>query len=217
VSYSVPSFASQASLLSPRVIWTVFQPSGSVSLGKPEASRFCESEMVYSGRARGLLGALLLCSSRFARSLRYDPNETDYNLNTNQAATNPLDYSGTWQDHTFYPSPENWRFPFYTLFLDRFVNGDPSNDDINGTLFEQDIMGTTMRHGGDLAGLVDTLDYIQGMGIKVRIPHSQAQIGADTAVGPLCSRNTIHQHAVEVRFILASRLHSTRSPFRKTR
>jgi alpha-1,3-glucan synthase len=28
-------------------------------------------------------------------------------------------------------------------------------------------MGTTMRHGGDLAGLVDTLDYIQGMGIKV--------------------------------------------------
>ncbi|KAG9828273.1 hypothetical protein KCU68_g14207, partial [Aureobasidium melanogenum] len=27
-------------------------------------------------------------------------------------------------------------------------------------------MGTTMRHGGDLAGLVDTLDYIQGMGIK---------------------------------------------------
>jgi len=128
--------------------------------------------MVYSGRARSLLGALLLCSSQFARSLRYDPNETDYNLNTNQAATNPLDYSGTWQDHTFYPSPENWRFPFYTLFLDRFVNGDPSNDDINGTLFEQDIMGTTMRHGGDLAGLVDTLDYIQGMGIKVRIPRS---------------------------------------------
>jgi len=165
--------------------------------------------MVYLGRARGLLGALLFCSTRFAQSLRYDPNETDYNLNTNQAATNPLDYSGTWQDHTFYPSPENWRFPFYTLFLDRFVNGDPSNDDINGTLFEQDIMGTTMRHGGDLAGLVDTLDYIQGMGIKVRIPRSQAQLGANVAAGPLCSRNTIHQHAVEVRFLLASRLHST--------
>ncbi|KAI5272965.1 putative alpha 1,3 glucan synthase [Aureobasidium subglaciale] len=27
-------------------------------------------------------------------------------------------------------------------------------------------MGTTMRHGGDLQGLIDTLDYIQGMGIK---------------------------------------------------
>jgi alpha-1,3-glucan synthase len=130
-------------------------------------SSFSRFNMVHPGRARGLLGALLLCSARFAQCLRYDPNETDWNLNTNQAATNPLDYSGTWQDHTFYPSPENWRFPFYTLFLDRFVNGDPSNDDINGTLFEQDIMGTTMRHGGDLAGLVDTLDYIQGMGIKV--------------------------------------------------
>ncbi|KAG9926214.1 putative alpha 1,3 glucan synthase, partial [Aureobasidium melanogenum] len=105
-------------------------------------------------------------SSRLATSLRYDPSEADWNLNTNQAATSPLEYSGTWQDHIFYPSPDNWRFPFYGLFLDRFVNGDPSNDNINGTLFEQDIMGTTMRHGGDLAGLVDTLDYIQGMGIK---------------------------------------------------
>ncbi|KAH0142689.1 putative alpha 1,3 glucan synthase, partial [Aureobasidium melanogenum] len=122
--------------------------------------------MVQLRRARGLLGALLLCSSRLAQSLRYDPSEADWNLNTNQAATSPLEYSGTWQDHTFYPSPDNWRFPFYGLFLDRFVNGDPSNDNINGTLFEQDIMDTTMRHGGDLAGLVDTLDYIQGMGIK---------------------------------------------------
>lgn len=24
-----------------------------------------------------------------------------------------------------------------------------------------------MRHGGDLQGLVDTLDYLQGMGVKV--------------------------------------------------
>jgi hypothetical protein len=169
-------------------------------------------DMVLSGGARGLLGALLLCSSRFAQCLRYDPSEADWNLNTNQAATSPLDYSGTWQDHTFFPSPENWRFPFYTLFLDRFVNGDPSNDDINGTLFEQDIMGTTMRHGGDLAGLVDTLDYIQGMGIKVLGPHSQARSGADLAIGSLCSWNAVHQHAVEVRLLLASRLHSARSP-----
>ncbi|KAG9942709.1 putative alpha 1,3 glucan synthase, partial [Aureobasidium melanogenum] len=122
--------------------------------------------MVQLGRARGLLGALLLGSLRLAQSLKYDPSEADWNLNINQAATSPLEYSGTWQDHTFYPSPDNWRFPFYGLFLDRFVNGDPSNDNNNGTLFEQDIMGTTMRHGGDLAGLVDTLDYIQGMGIK---------------------------------------------------
>lgn len=57
--------------------------------------------------------------------------------------------------------------PFYTLFLDRFVNGDPYNDNINGTSFEHDLNSNQMRHGGDLQGLIDTLDYLQGMGIKV--------------------------------------------------
>jgi alpha-1,3-glucan synthase len=47
------------------------------------------------------------------------PEEADYNLNQNQTAENPLDYWGKWEDHTFNPSPENWRFPFYTFFLDR--------------------------------------------------------------------------------------------------
>lgn len=51
-------------------------------------------------------------------------------------------------------------------FLDRFVNGDPVNDDINGTVFENDVMSTSFRYGGDLAGLNDSLDYLQGMGIK---------------------------------------------------
>lgn len=39
----------------------------------------------------------------------------------------------------FQPSPVNWRFPFYTLMLDRFINGDPSNDDANGTAWEHDL------------------------------------------------------------------------------
>jgi alpha-1,3-glucan synthase len=145
-----------------------------------------------------MLGALLLYSTPFVQSLRYNPNETDWNLNTNQSATNPLDYSGTWQNHNFHPSPTNWRFPFYTLFLDRFVNGDPSNDDINGTLFEQDMMGTTMRHGGDLAGLVDTLDYIQGLGIKVCVLISRGRLWVDIDQGSLHCWNTIHQSAVEI-------------------
>ncbi|KAL8647173.1 MAG: hypothetical protein Q9226_006541, partial [Calogaya cf. arnoldii] len=76
------------------------------------------------------------------------------------------DQAGQWPDHTYNPSPKNWRFPFYTLFLDRFVNGDPSNDDANGTAFEHDHMANQLRHGGDVAGLADSLDYLQGMGIK---------------------------------------------------
>lgn len=51
--------------------------------------------------------------------------------------------------------------------LDRWVNGDPANDNINGTVFEHDLNSNQMRHGGDAVGLVDTLDYLQGMGIKV--------------------------------------------------
>ncbi|KAJ5247743.1 alpha-1-3-glucan synthase [Penicillium chermesinum] len=98
----------------------------------------------------------------------YDESLVDYNLNENKTATNPVDYWGEWPGHEgkYHPSPDNWRFPFYTLMLDRFVNGDPTNDNINGSLFEHDLTSNQMRHGGDVAGLLDTLDYLQGMGIK---------------------------------------------------
>jgi alpha-1,3-glucan synthase len=99
--------------------------------------------------------------------MRYDPAYVNWNLNTAQNATNPLDYSGEWENHTFNPSPDNWRFPFYTIMLDRFVNGDPTNDNANGTIFEHDLDETQLRHGGDIRGLRDSLDYLQGMGIKV--------------------------------------------------
>ncbi|BFZ64122.1 hypothetical protein YB2330_005261 [Saitoella coloradoensis] len=109
---------------------------------------------------------LLVLNSLRLEALRYDPDQALYNLNQNETAVDPLDYWGQWSDHEYYPSPKNWRMPFYTLFLDRFVNGDPSNDDINGTAFEHDLMSTQFRNGGDLAGLVNTLDYLQGMGIE---------------------------------------------------
>jgi alpha-1,3-glucan synthase len=102
-----------------------------------------------------------------AISAPYDPREVDWNLNTNQQTVNPLEYSGEWEGHVYTPSPENWRFPFYTLILDRFVNGDPTNDDINGTTFEHDVTSNQLRYGGDLSGLVESLDYLQGMGVKV--------------------------------------------------
>lgn len=100
------------------------------------------------------------------RAYKYDPDYVDWNLNTNEDASNPLEYSGQWENHTFQPSPANWRFPVYTLFLDRYVNGDPTNDNLNDTVFEQEVMGTQLRFGGDIQGLVDSLDYIQGMGVK---------------------------------------------------
>lgn len=110
--------------------------------------------------------ALFSSSNTFVHGLKYTLSEVDYNLNVNKTATNPLDYSV--EERTNYTaSPDNWRFPFYTVFLDRFVNGDPTNDNANETLFETDMRSTQIRNGGDLQGLVDSLDYIAGMGIKV--------------------------------------------------
>lgn len=113
------------------------------------------------------LGIVILTStvSRVS-ALGFDKYFIEYNLNTNETAVHPLDYSGVWENHTFHPSPTNWRFPFYTLFLDKYVNGDPFNDNSNGTLFEHDPLQTQLRHGGDLQGLIDSLDYIHGMGIR---------------------------------------------------
>ncbi|TDZ61500.1 Cell wall alpha-1,3-glucan synthase mok13 [Colletotrichum trifolii] len=108
---------------------------------------------------------LLTASYTLVSGLKYTASEVDYNLNTNRLAKNAYEYSGKREDHTFNKSPANWRFPFYTLFIDRFVNGNPDNDNANGTLFEHDIMSNQLRHGGDLEGLIDTLDYIKGMGI----------------------------------------------------
>jgi alpha-1,3-glucan synthase len=70
----------------------------------------------------------LLLAAPVAQALRYDPAYAEYNLNTNQQAVSPLDYSGERNAHVYHPSPENWRFPFYTVMLDKWVNGDPSNE-----------------------------------------------------------------------------------------
>jgi alpha-1,3-glucan synthase len=90
--------------------------------------------------AVSLLLAVPLLFGSCSTALRFDEQYTDYNLNQNETATDPSDYFGIWDNHTFFPSPINWRVPFYTLFLDKFVNGDPTNDDINGTSFEHDVM-----------------------------------------------------------------------------
>jgi alpha-1,3-glucan synthase len=90
--------------------------------------------------AFSLLFAVPLLFSSCTTALRFNEQYTDYNLNQNETATDASDYFGVWDNHTFFPSPTNWRVPFYTLFLDKFVNGDPTNDDINGTAFEHDVL-----------------------------------------------------------------------------
>ncbi|KAF8197459.1 modular protein with glycoside hydrolase family 13 and glycosyltransferase family 5 domains [Pholiota molesta] len=104
------------------------------------------------------LGAILFLPAALASP--YRPDLTDYNLNVNQNATDPTQYQSERPNTTYTPSPPNWRaLPTYTILLDKFADGDPSNNDF----FKE----TQLRFGGDLKGLVARLDYLHGMGIRV--------------------------------------------------
>ena len=156
--------------------------------------------------------------SSAALALRYDPQEVLYNINTNETATDPLDYWGQWENHSFHPSPSNWRMPMYTLMLDRLANGDPTNDDANGTQYEHDLGQTQLRHGGDITGLKDSLDYLQGMGIKVSGPGGMLTASRTSAnirvIVLVHCRQPTHQSAMVVRWIQSSRFDSPRPSFR---
>ena len=52
----------------------------------------------------------------------------------------------------------------YLITPDRFANGDPSNDEIAGMKEGLDRSKEYGRHGGDIQGIIDHLDYIYDMG-----------------------------------------------------
>jgi len=52
----------------------------------------------------------------------------------------------------------------YLLMPDRFANGDASNDSTPHTRERADRSAFFGRHGGDLQGMIDHLDYIAGLG-----------------------------------------------------
>ena len=70
---------------------------------------------------------------------------------------------------------------FYQIFVDRFYNGDPSNDvedneycyigegtrKVTDWFKYPDSMDVRSFYGGDLQGVMDKLDYLQGLGVDV--------------------------------------------------
>lgn len=52
----------------------------------------------------------------------------------------------------------------YLITPDRFVNGNPDNDDIDGMKEKANRSNKGGRHGGDIAGISNSLDYISDMG-----------------------------------------------------
>lgn len=52
----------------------------------------------------------------------------------------------------------------YLITPDRFANGNPDNDNVNGYGDAADREDPTGRHGGDIQGIIDKLDYLEEMG-----------------------------------------------------
>jgi glycosidase len=64
----------------------------------------------------------------------------------------------------FKPAGLNQADNMYLVFPDRFANGDPSNDNMEGMLEKADRSALKGRHGGDLKGIENHLDFIENMG-----------------------------------------------------
>jgi glycosidase len=62
------------------------------------------------------------------------------------------------------------RDAIYLIVPDRFANGDPANDSIPRLAEKADRSNPTGRHGGDLRGMGDHLDYIEAMGFTMIWP-----------------------------------------------
>ncbi|MCT4603236.1 MAG: glycoside hydrolase family 13 protein [Marinifilum sp.] len=53
----------------------------------------------------------------------------------------------------------------YLLMPDRFANGNPENDSVDGLAEKVDRNNYDGRHGGDIQGIISKLDYLQDLGI----------------------------------------------------
>lgn len=58
----------------------------------------------------------------------------------------------------------------YLLTPDRFVNGDPGNDNVAGMLEQADRTNDNSRHGGDIAGMQLALPYLAKLGVTAVWP-----------------------------------------------
>jgi len=59
----------------------------------------------------------------------------------------------------------------YLITPDRFVNADPSNDNIKGFPDKANRSAEYGRHGGDIQGIIDNLDYIKKLGMTAIWPN----------------------------------------------
>lgn len=96
-----------------------------------------------------------------------------YDDTTHRTALTPLDLAGTYTEADDALVADPVRQPgsdeqLYFVMTDRFANGDPTNDTggLTGDRLTTGLDPTDkgFYHGGDIAGLHDRLDYIEGLG-----------------------------------------------------
>lgn len=63
-----------------------------------------------------------------------------------------------------FPESVNTSDVMYLITPDRFANGNPANDEVAGMEDKLDRSKRFGRHGGDIQGIVDRLDYIKDLG-----------------------------------------------------
>ncbi|ABX05607.1 MAG TPA: alpha amylase [Herpetosiphon sp.] len=122
-----------------------------------------------------LAGVIVGCGGQ-ATPTAVPATVTSQSTPTSQAL-NPTATAATVVDNSITPTPlptkptapiftaddERWAGrSIYFIMIDRFANGDPSNDNADG--FGADRSDPRRWHGGDFRGIIERLDYIKGMG-----------------------------------------------------
>ncbi|MFC1679919.1 alpha-amylase family glycosyl hydrolase, partial [Elusimicrobiota bacterium] len=117
--------------------------------------------VLFDTRGRSLLGANLAAPEE-AEDSRADEADESWKDMPDEPADAPSALAQASLEidpsRKYTPSPESWEDEFvYSLVLDRFAREDPSSP-------WGDPAKNNTRHGGNIRGLVDQLDYIKDMG-----------------------------------------------------
>ena len=115
------------------------------AIHKVENPNYLFIDLLISKEAKaGEFQLLLKEKRRIKYSYRYQLKEREYASNKHQG----FDASDV----------------LYLIMPDRFANGDPTNDDHPDYLEKSDRNNPDGRHGGDLQGIINRLDYIKNLG-----------------------------------------------------
>ncbi len=69
------------------------------------------------------------------------------------------------RQYNYTPLPITGADAIYQIVPDRFVNGNPANDNVAGLFEQADRSNPSGVHGGDMAGLSKAIDYLKDLGI----------------------------------------------------